>query len=980
VFAGSSYNDVFVSDATAHNLIGGNGVDTLDYSGSAQAISLTILNTGVGTGVGGDAQGDTFSQFETFIGSAHDDTFTSSFTNIQLRGGAGNDVYVIGNASSAVVENVGEGIDEVRTALADYTLSAQVENLTFTGTGNFIGRGNASDNIITGGSGNDTLYGGAGADHFIGGAGNDTVSYGDSTTGVVTLNFKTGVHTGIAAGDTFEGIEVFAGSSYNDVFVSDATAHNLIGGNGVDTLDYSGSAQAISLTILNTGAGTGAGGDAQGDTFSQFETFIGSAHDDTFTSSFTNIQLRGGAGNDVYVIGNASSAVVENVGEGIDEVRTALAGYSLSAQVENLTYTGTGNFTGYGNASDNIITGGNGNDILYGGAGADHFIGGAGNDTVSYEDSGSSGAVNLNFKTGVYTGIAAGDTFESIEVFRGSSYNDVFVSDATAHNLAGAAGTDTLDYSASAQAISLTILSTGVGTGVGGDAEGDTFSQFELLVGSAHDDTFTSSFSGIQLRGGAGNDIYVIGNAGSVVVEDVDGGIDEVRTALAGYTMSAQVENLTYTGTGNFIGRGNASDNIITSGNGNDTLYGGAGADQFFGGAGTDTVSYGDSTTGGVTLNFKTGVHTGIAAGDTFNSIEKFIGTSQGDIFVGDANANILDGGSGVDLLSFASEASGITLNLNGVLTGIAAGDVYTSIEAFEGSLFDDTFTGSALAEKFIGGAGADTIDGGAGKDAAWYVTSSAGVSIDLAAGTASGGDAEGDVLSSIEDLAGSAHDDVLVGDAVANTIFGAEGNDIILGGDGNDYLYGDGIYYGDFGALSRPEDRSVAQADIISGGNGDDNIYGGGNDTGAILHGDAGNDFIQTANGKAYGDEGNDRLVGNGFAYELYGGAGADRLDLMSSGYAFGGEGSDAYNVESRTAVVIEDTGTVGVDVVFLKNIETYDDVILRSDGVNAYIFSKDNWNSGNLDSGVMLSNWFAGSNTIESFQTNNGDTFTIS
>ncbi|MDF9758007.1 Ca2+-binding RTX toxin-like protein [Pseudomonas sp. TE6288] len=34
---------------------------------------------------------------------------------------------------------------------------------------------------------------------------------------------------------------------------------------------------------------------------------------------------------------------------------------------------------------------------------------------------------------------------------------------------------------------------------------------------------------------------------------------------------------------------------------------------------------------------------------------------------------------------------------------------------------------------------------------------------------------------------------------------------------------------------------------------------------------------------------------------------------------------------------------------------------------------------NAGNLDYGVMLSNWYAGSNTIESFQANNGDTFTI-
>lgn len=60
-------------------------------------------------------------------------------------------------------------------------------------------------------------------------------------------------------------------------------------------------------------------------------------------------------------------------------------------------------------------------------------------------------------------------------------------------------------------------------------------------------------------------------------------------------------------------------------------------------------------------------------------------------------------------------------------------------------------------------------------------------------------------------------------------------------------------------------------------------------------------------------------------------------------------------------------------------KFLVTFQGVVVQNDGVNAYIFSKADWNAGNLDSGVMLSNWYAGSNTIESFQANNGDTFTI-
>lgn len=358
-----------------------------------------------------------------------------------------------------------------------------------------------------------------------------------------------------------------------------------------------------------------------------------------------------------------------------------------------------------------------------------------------------------------------------------------------------------------------------------------------------------------RFAGGAGNDVYYLYNTAGVF-EQAGGGIDEVRTTLGNYTLTNEVENLAFIGTGNFTGYGNASTNVIVGGAGDDTLFGGAGADRFVGGVGIDTVSYGDSSSG-ILLNLKTGQHGGIAEGDAFEGIEKFVGSSLGDVFVANDQANDFNGAGGVDLLTFAG-GGGITLDLNA--TG---NDLFTSIESFEGAAFNDTFIGTAASENFIGGAGADVINGGAGRDSAWYISSNAGV--------------------------------------------------------------------------------------------------------------------IQIANGKAYGDEGNDRLVGNGYAYELHGGAGADRLDMMSAGYAFGGEGSDIYTIYSKAGVVIQGAGSAGIDVVVLKSIQTFQDVVVQNDGVNAYIFSKADWNAGNLDSGVMLSNWYAGSNTIESFRTNSGDTFTI-
>ncbi|NEK20789.1 hypothetical protein GR257_39480, partial [Rhizobium leguminosarum] len=72
-------------------------------------------------------------------------------------GGAGDDTYVVDNAGDVVTENAGEGNDTVKTALAAYTLGANVENLVYTGTAAFAGTGNELANAITGGAGADTL-------------------------------------------------------------------------------------------------------------------------------------------------------------------------------------------------------------------------------------------------------------------------------------------------------------------------------------------------------------------------------------------------------------------------------------------------------------------------------------------------------------------------------------------------------------------------------------------------------------------------------------------------------------------------------------------------------------------------------------------------------------------------------------------------------------------------------------------------------
>jgi Ca2+-binding RTX toxin-like protein len=91
-------------------------------------------------------------------------------------------------------------------------------------------------------------------------------------------------------------------------------------------------------------------------------------------------------------------------------VFTASATFTLAANVENLTFTGVGGFTGTGNGSDNVITGGSGIDVLSGGGGADTLIGNGGVDSLT----GGAGA-------DILIGGAGND------VMNGGTENDTFV-------------------------------------------------------------------------------------------------------------------------------------------------------------------------------------------------------------------------------------------------------------------------------------------------------------------------------------------------------------------------------------------------------------------------------------------------------------------------------------------------------------------------------------------------------------------------
>ncbi|WP_406645684.1 CHRD domain-containing protein [Aliisedimentitalea scapharcae] len=244
---------------------------------------------------------------------------------------------------------------------------------------------------------------------------------------------------------------------------------------------------------------------------------------------------------------------------------------------------------------------------------------------------------------------------------------------------------------------------------------------------------------------------------------------------------------------------------------GGDTLEGLGGPDLLDGGEGSDTASYASSGQE-VSINLATGTATGgDAEGDALVSIENLIGTSRTDGLFGDANDNVLEGGDGADDIqgeggsdtaSYASSDAGVTINLETEETtgGDATGDILVSIENLTGSTFADDLTGDDTANRLegldqndtlAGLAGADTLLGGDGIDTADYSASPDAIAVDLGAGTATGGDAEDDSLSGIENLEGSEFADDLRGNDDANLINGLGGDDTIEGGGGGDTLDG---------------------------------------------------------------------------------------------------------------------------------------------------------------------------------------------
>ena len=290
------------------------------------------------------------------VAGDHGDVLDGGTGSDVMDGGAGNDTFYVDRPTDVVNEATGGGFDTVvSTATWRATAGSEIEHLVAAGTGNIALTGNGHSMAIDGNSGVNTLDDGGAADQLSGGANSDVYIVHNANSTVVEKpneGFDT-IKTDLAFYRLPANVEVLK-------YIGNSDFHGV----GKDHVEIDGGA---GNDILEAGA------------FSR---------------------LVGGAGNDTYVIDSSSATIVEGAGGGNDTVKVSADHYVAPQNVENVAYTGTGQFFGYGNSTGVSILGSSAGGELHGGNGNDTLDGNGGN-TVMFGNGGADTFVINPYDTSV---------------------------------------------------------------------------------------------------------------------------------------------------------------------------------------------------------------------------------------------------------------------------------------------------------------------------------------------------------------------------------------------------------------------------------------------------------------------------------------------------------------------------------------------------------------------------------------------------
>jgi Ca2+-binding RTX toxin-like protein len=517
------------------------------------------------------------------------------------------------------------------------------------------------------------------------------------------------------------------------------------------------------------------------------DIIFGNDGNDTMDGNAGNDTTSGGAGDDTYVFTTPATATTDTVNElfaegsdwfDMSDVATLLDfdfnvsnatrstnltivlqdgfGADGSAYMENIqgAVTQTNKLTG--NSADNILVGGNlsdtvtgnlGNNQLFGSDGDDIFIPSAGTDIIVSGDIGYDRldysafplGVTINLQTHSGTHVTS---FTDIELFIGSAFSDTLIGQnianswhITGSNAGDVNGAGVVDFTAIENLSGGSATDTFIfsdGASVSGVIDGD--GAIDSLIYSAYTTAVTVDLTAGAATGAGGvqNIENVIGGSASDVITG-----DANANVLIGGAGNNTIGGMD--GPDTLVG--GAGDDSITGGNGNDLyiMTNGGGTDTIVEvvGGGTDTITFASVTTP-VTVDLQNNIATGTTAGSLAN-IESLIGTSGPDTLIGQDIANIWN------------------------ITGLNSGNI-------NGALFFSGFeilNGGSLSDSFnlAGGSISVEADGKFGPDTLNYAAFGGPVSVNLATHVAP----LVGTFANIESLVGTASNDQLIGDNIAN-------------------------------------------------------------------------------------------------------------------------------------------------------------------------------------------------------------------